>query len=501
VRSLVRNYAEIERAPVSSKDTLGTINPTTSYGSEAKSSQDLIGLTANEQPEMLPPMRFWRFDQMRKEDAAVKSALQLYKLPIKSAQYPVQPADETPEDRMVADALQWNFGLDPGVPGVLDLSWREQLAQALLMLDYGCMFEEIVVGDVDVWYDADGDPHPMRPFSRLLPLFPQTVKMPDGIQTDKQKGTISSLVQDLPKVSPVPGDKLSWHVLDREGSDWFGTSLLRPMYGPWRLKRAVMISAGIGWDRFAFGTPVIRYPVGGGDMKKREAEDIGRNWRAAERGYFVLEGTELDGWAIDVKGGSGSFNDPTPLIHAYDEQIAGAALQNFMTLGISGSGSRAVGDALSEPYYLALQALCDDIIQDKQRRVFRKWVDLNFGPEYDLPKINPSKLTARNVAVLAAAIAALSDAGLSFTDANTVNDIREWLDLRTLPVEAQEAAEEVLDEFPDDVGLEATTNGGPAAPNPENPPPPQRIPQVGATTSSGRPQLAQRRREGEGLGY
>lgn len=483
-----RGYAEVERSPVPQQDALGTTKGGTAYGTDAKTSLDLVGLTANEQPGMLPPMRFWTYDQMRKEDAAVKSSLWLYKLPIRSAQYPVQPAGENPTDRMIADSLSWNFGMGPH-PGLLDLSWREQLAQSLLMLDYGCIFEEIMVGDIDIWYDADGDAHPMRPFTRLMPLFPQTIKMPDGIKVDRRTGMIMSLEQDLPGTRPVPGEKLSWHVLEREGNDWLGTSLLRPMYGAWRLKRAVMISAGIGWDRFAFGTPVIRYPKEGGMKRKREAEDIGRNWQASERGYFVLEGTPEEGWDIDVKGGTGTFNDPTGLIHTYDEQIATAALQHFVVLGRTSTGSRAVGDALSEPYYLALQAICDDIIQDKQRNVFRKWVDMNWGPEYDLPIINPTKLASRNVSVLAAAIAALSDAGLSFTDPDTQADIREWLDLRTLPVASAEAAQAVIDEG---VGLAPTEGGGPAAamPGPREPLP-------GATTGNGRPVLSER--EGEGL--
>jgi hypothetical protein len=52
------------------------------YGTDAKTAIDLVGLTPNESPEMLPPYRFWTYDQMRKEDAAVKSAKQVAPLPL-----------------------------------------------------------------------------------------------------------------------------------------------------------------------------------------------------------------------------------------------------------------------------------------------------------------------------------------------------------------------------------------------------------------------------------
>lgn len=484
-----QSYTTVEIQPRDVTDTLGVNQGATAYGSDNKTGMDLIGMTANESAEMMPPMRFFTFDQMSREDAAVKSTLWLLTQPIRSAFWSLVPATQDPADIMVADALRWQFGLE-GQPGKMDLSWREQLAQKMLMLRYGCMFEEIIEGEVDIFYDADGDPHPIRPFARLAPRFPQSIRFPDGIVTDHSTGYIKTFQQWIPHAQPIPGRKMAWYVLDREGTDWLGTSLLRPMYGSWKLKRAVMISAGIGWDRFAFGTPVIRYPKGGGDLRKKEAEAIGRNWRTHERGYFVLEGNKEQGWDISIEG-SGNMEDPTNLIHVYDEQIASAALQHFIVLGRV-SGPRALGDALAEPYYMFLQSLADDMAEATMKHVFRKWVNMNFGPEYEVPKLAASKLQARNVAILAAALAALADAGFSFTDPDTQNDIRDILDLRKLPDATYDAMKKVLEGDPG-VGIEPTASGGPAATAMPGP----RVPLPGATTANGRPQLS----EGNGLGF
>lgn len=482
LRTLTRSFETLEVQPVQTATVVGSSDGSASYGSDSKDSMGLAGLTTNESAEWQPPLRFFTIDQMRREDAAVKSAFWLLTQPIRSALWSHVPVSRDPADRLIADACDWQFGLGGNDIGKLDLSWREQLSQSLLYLAYGSMFEEIMLGDVDIFYDADGDPHIMRPFSRLAPRFPQTIKVPDGFVTDPRTGLIASLEQWLPDARPIPGNKLVWYVLDREGVDWYGTSLLRPMYGAWKLKRAVMISAGIGWDRFAFGTPVVRYPQGAGGQK-RKAEEMARNWRTHERGWFVLEGTQQQGWDIEIVGGQGNFSDPTPLIHTYDEQIASAALQHFIVLGRTGTGARAVGDALAEPYYMFLQSIADDIAEAKQRHLLRKFVDLNFGAEFDVPKLNVSKLQSRNVAVLAASIAALADAGFSFTDPETQNDVRDILDLRQLPIETQQA----IGSLPDGVGVEPpVTPAPPAMPGPRQP---------AAGT------VALREREGRGLGY
>lgn len=411
-------------------------------------------LTADLNPDLVPPKRFQVYNEMRNEDSVVRSALWLFKLSIRSSQWSLQPASQDPVDLAIADAVAWAFGLE-GELGEMDLGWDEQLQQALLHLDFGSMFEEIVMGDVVDWVDADGDSHPLRTFARCAPRFPGTVRYPNGIQTDPRTGQITYLEQWLPNTQPIPGTSLVYYVLDREGTDWFGRSMLRPMYGPWKLKRAVMISAGMGWDRYAFGTPVVRYPKSGGQTRKREAEGIGRNWRSHERGWVVLEGAVADGWDVQIVGGNSTMGDPTPLVLMYNDEMRVAALQHFTGLGRIASGSRAVADIQVEPYYLAAQALADATAMQKMRLVFRRFIDLNFGTQFSVPTLNVAKMQAKNIQTLAAAIQELAAAGLNYTDADTQNDIRDALDLRHLPETAAAIAE-----APEDLGVEATDNVG-----------------------------------------
>lgn len=407
------------------------------------------------------------YNEMRLSDPTVRSCLWMFKLPIRSATWRVVPSSEDPVDQLVADCVEWQFGLGENeADGRLDKTWDESLQQALLFLDFGAMFEEVVWGDPEVWTDDDGDPHLVRPINRLAPRFPSSV-----IRTahDATTGELDWIEQDLPGARPIPGEKLCHYALDQEGRNWWGTSLLRPMYGSWRLKKALMIAAGIGWDRHAVGTPLVRYPVGGGTAARQTAEKIARDYRVHERGYIALEGpapsagggTNL--WDFDVVNGATTLADPVPLLREYDIQIATAGLQMFARLGQSATGSRAVGEVLSDPFYLAVQALAKHVATVRVRRAVRRFVDVNFGPDVDTPRIDVSKIQAKNVPVLARAIADLSSAGLAFTDVDTQNDIRDQLDLDHIPDDLAI----VLEGLPPETGVEPLPNLDGSSPAPE----------------------------------
>lgn len=436
----------------------------TSHGSDLPWPVSITGLRPTENPELQGRMKYAIYDDMRWSDPAVKSTLWIYKLPTRSARYSLDPASSDPVDRLVADAVAWQFGL-AGLDGQLDLSWSGLIGQSLLCLDFGAHGHEIVEGDPTVWVDVDGDPHDVVPISRLAPRFASSIRYPDGIRTDPVTGRISLVIQDVPGATPIPGDQLLWHVLDREGTDWLGQSLLRVMYGPWRLKRALMIAAGIGWDRYAIGIPAVWYPRGGGAEKKAEAESIARNFRLHERAWMVFEGEKgaPDGWDIDIIGGNQmqTMGDPSNLIRLYDEQIFTGAMQHFMVLGRTSGGNRALGEALGEPFYLSAQAIAEDRVDEIRSVAIRRFVDRNFGRDVDLPKISVSGIQTHDIGVLATAIYDFAQAGLSFTDRDTQNDLRQEMHLRQLPEDLLAP----IDELPDEVGVEAS-------PPPGTPPPP-----------------------------
>lgn len=372
--------------------------------------------------------RFDVYDEMRKSDASVRSTLWMTKLPMRSATWTFSPprGSTDPTDELVADACSALFGVEDR-PARLSTTWDETLSQELLVLDFGCMFGEVIWPDEPwEWRDANGNVHVLWAPMRIAPRYPRTV---DKIETDPLTGQISVFKQWLPGAKPIPPEKLVVQVLDKE-SDWFGTSLLRPMYGPWKLKKELMIAAGIGWDRFAAGIPVMEHPSG--DAAAAKAARIARNVRTHEHAYVAHEGGE-SGWKFRIEGGAGSLPDPTPLLRLYCEQIAEAGLQQFSSLGTTASGNRAVGEVLVEPFYQACQAVAGQVAAVLTRDVVRPFVDVNFGVNVPTPTLAASRIAVQNISTLTQAVSDLHAAGLSFDDLETQNDLRGLLEMRALP--------------------------------------------------------------------
>lgn len=386
-------------------------------------------------PELAGQSKFVVYHEMVTTDPQVLAAYLMYVLPIRAAQWDFEPASEEAEDKVIEEACRVQFGLHDHFEGWLDLSWSESIGSAAQYLKWGSFFEEMVWGDPLQWEPEDGEARTIRPLLRLAPRYPSTIR---EIEVAKD-GTIAQIIQDLPDTSPIPGDKIVPYVHDREGAHWYGKSMLRAMYGPWRLKKAMMIGAAIGWDRYAAGVPVVRYPAGD-QAAERKAQEIGRSYRVHERAWITLPGQPppTGDWSVEILNGSSTLADPTNLLRHYDEQIALGALQMAFKLGSTETGSRAVGEVLADPYYLAVQAVAAYIARQRQKYAVRRFVDVNFGQEYEVPRLVVSKIEAKNVEQLVGAIGSLSGAGHNLTDRETQNFAREQVGLPDLPDDAPE---------------------------------------------------------------
>lgn len=443
---------------------------------------DLVGGGPDVNPELTGRAKFLVYDEMRKTDASVKSMLMFLKLPIRAAVWGLNPkTKDDPIDMVIRDFVAQNLGLE-GEEGWLDLSWDETLQQALTTLDFGVAFEEMVWGDVRTWYDADGDVHIVRPLARLAPRVQTSIYM-----VKMAGGKITELRQNVPNSRPIPGDKLTHLVWEREGNRWDGVSVLRPAWGPWRLKKALMIAAGIGWDRFASGLPVVYHP----DTPEGEeiAKTIGRNIRQHERGYVHIPkgasvAKEDADYVVEIMNGAQTLADPVPLLRFFSEQIAEAGMQQFTRQGLGQTGARATAEVQSDPFFLAVESIAEYVRMARSRQVIRKLVEVNFGQEAAekrTPILTVSKIQARNVEVIAQAIYYLSQAGFKFTDRDANDDIRDMLGLPELQQDfeaqtgiprdqvvavLQEAGLDqatlaaIIAKLPQDIGVARNTNEG-----------------------------------------
>jgi hypothetical protein len=425
-------------------------------------------------PELTGSAKFPVYDEMQKTDSVVKSMLWAFMLPIRSVETEAEPADETPVDRLVADFLAWNLGLGEAL-GELSTSWSQTQRQGLDALVFGCAIEELIWGDLTEWRDADGDVHLVRPLRRLARRPAKTI---ETVERDRF-GRLKKVTQNVPDAKPMPGEKVSFTLFEEEPGTWNGVSLLRSAWGPWKLKRELMVAAGIAFDRYSSGIPKVRYPAGNaGD--KTKAEEMGREIRAHERGYVALEGAAEQGWDLEILGGAQTIADPMPLMRSYNLEILFAGMQAFMALGITESGSRAVGNVQQRPYYEAVDAVNHDLARLRTRQVVERIKTVNFGAQVETPVLRPAHIHTIDPEKLGA-IADLAPY-FNFTDREADDDVRDLLGLTKrevadalgIPRDQLESAlraagldqatlAQIADALPDEVGVAVSPNGKPPA--------------------------------------
>lgn len=434
---------------------------------------DVYGGGPDVNPELTGSAKFDVYGEMSKTDPSIKGLLMFLLLPVRSAAWGLEPKDDSPVARAVRDMVAWNLGLE-GKDGELDLSWDELLQQgAGQILKMGPCLEELVWDDVRSWRDADGDEHLVRPLRRLMLLPARSI-----LKVNRDRGRVVSVEQER-QSTPVPGDKLSYMVFEREENHWDGVSVLRPAWGAWKMKKALMIAAGIGWDRFASGLPAIWHPDDP-DAEER-AKRMGRGIRSHERGYVhfpvPVGATKAESdWGIEILSGAQSLADPVPLLRWYSAQEAEAGMQQFTELGETATGSRATAAVQVDPFFLAVQTLANYYRRERSRQVIRKIVEVNFGRqavEDFMPQLVVSKVQARNVEVISRAIADLAPLGFRLTEREDQDDVRELIGFGKLPDdlesrgidrerlrqilasagldEAQLAA--IVNELPEDIGV------------------------------------------------
>jgi hypothetical protein len=396
---------------------------------------DALGSDREVNPDLVGGERYRNLDSMVMSDPVVSGGLLSIKLPMGAAEWKLQAASEDPVDEVIADAARRQFGLDEEADSWLAGGWDALLWQSLLHLDYGSMTQEIVWRDEPVtWRDRDGDEHPLLVIDRMGPRYPHAL---DRYKPGPGPGQPLASVHQWGVKNALPGGKLVHLVHAPHLSRFTGSSILRPAYGVWKLKRKMIVSAAVGFDRFASGVPIVRSPGTGGAEEERLARGIGRDYKNHERSYFWLKGRKPGngeaGWDVEVLNGSGTLADPIPQLRHYDEQMVSAILGRFFMLGSTDVGSRAVGEVLSEPFYQALNWHAGRVARELTQQLVAKWVRVNFGEDVAVPRITCGTIQQKNLPVKGEFLAQASAAGVTFQDREAQNTIRAWADVPPLP--------------------------------------------------------------------
>lgn len=374
------------------------------------------GTTEEHTPELRWPLSIEIYDQMRRQDAQIRSVLRAVVLPILRTDWWIEPNGARDEVvQLVAEDL--NLPIKGAAPTPTRrtrdrFSWNEHLRLALLMLPYGfSIFEqEARIDDRGMARLAKLSLRPARTISSF------NVGADGGLESIEQYGHIET-------AGPVQIDvnRLVAYVYEKEGGNWAGTSLLRPAYKNWLLKDRLLRINTMTIERNGLGIPI--YEAGPEEKDLTPGTTMAQDMRAGES----AGGATPNGSKMRLVTPEGALPDALPSIRYHDEQIARAVLAHFLNLGTQ-TGSWALGSTFADFFTLSLQALAQQVADIATQHVVEDIVDWNWGEAEPAPLIGFQEIGSQQQAT-AAAIKLLADAGILLPDRSLEEAMRQTLGL------------------------------------------------------------------------
>jgi len=360
--------------------------------------------------ELEPPNCYAVYDKMRKGDGGIAAILRVLKQPLLNADWSIEPASESATDKMIAEVIREDMF------EALNVSFGSWLSQSLLHLDYGAMVFE------KVWrIDESG----LVRLRKLAPRLPASIT---EWNVDTNGGLAGIKQQAPPNYKPVeiPVDKLLVFTNELEGSDYRGTSVLRPAYKHWKYIDGLERIAAIAMEKRALG---VDKGILKGDAinttRQREMETALMGLHAHEKQFIVVAEGQTD-YEL-VTGGQG-LPDALPLIQHHFLMCLRSVVVEFVGMGAGSTGSLAMSRDKTSWVLLCLGGIGDYISDTVSRHLFQPWVDYNWNGA-KAPRLVYSRLEQRDVAVFADAVQKLTASGALTADETLETDTRDLLSL------------------------------------------------------------------------
>lgn len=388
--------------------------PTTELGyANASAGGWWTAVSEETTPELVWPLSVRVYDQMRRQDAQVRSVLRAVTLPVLRTPWRVVPNGARDEVvALVAEDLGLPVEGEPAAGGRRTrdrFSWSEHLRMALLSLPLGHMYFEQV---------ARIDESGRARLRKLAPRMPRTlaainVAADGGLESIEQYVQVASRAQSV----KIPVSRLVAYVHEREAGNWLGESLLRPAYKNWLVKDRLLRVQAQTIERNGMGVPLYKGAEGEDDLTT--GRDMAASWRSGEAaGAAVPHGADLL-----LRGVDGHLPDADPAIRYHDEQIARAVLAHFLNLGTQ-TGSWALGSTFADFFTLGLQTVAEAIADTANQHIVEDIVDWNFGPDEPAPQLVFEEIGSRQAAT-AQAVKLLVDAGILRPDRQLEEAVRQ----------------------------------------------------------------------------
>ena len=376
------------------------------------------------------------YDEMRRSDSTVDAGIQAVSLPIRRANWYVEPASEDKQDVEMADFIHDNL------MEFMSITWDDFLRQALLNIVFGVsVFEK-------VFEIRNIDGKDMICWRKFAP------RMATTIQRWELKSGEDGIVQNTNEGGEVeiPMEKLLVFCNDKEGDNWWGISKLRKAYKPWYIKSNLEKIDAIAHERQGLGLPSVKLDANASPEEIAKAVTVLQAMSAHEEGYLI-QPANLNVEFMDMKA-SGT-KDAARAIGYHDRQILKAFLAQFINLGSDASGSRALSEDQTTLFLQSIEAIADGIKDVINKYAVKQLIDMNWDGVSIYPKLQHSGIAREDIDKLSTTYQRLTQSGGIKAEPGDNAHWRKKLGLPEATEEEEPAKEEKeeIEETAKDLGL------------------------------------------------
>jgi hypothetical protein len=347
---------------------------------------------------------------MSDNDDTIGEILFAIEMLIRSVEWPVEPASDTPADVEAAAFVE-------SCRDDMSSSWPDFISTVLTMLPYGWSAVETVYKQRD---GVDSRFSDGRIGWKKLAYQPQEALV-DWVMDDT--GGIQGMKWSAGGTRGVlPIEKmLLFRTTTARGPN--GRSVLRNAYRSWFFKKRLEEIVTIGADRDLNGLPVMGIPaddiLDNGAFFAEAKKLVTRIKRDEQWGAVVpLEYDEnnnpLYEFEVMSSDGATSLSAVKDLISMFAQNIAGVVLADFVRLGRDTIGSKALADPKQQLFQKALEGWVTGIAEVLNRHAIPRLFALNNMPVEVLPRFVPEQVEDTDLGDLGNFIQATGTAGMDW---------------------------------------------------------------------------------------
>ncbi len=311
------------------------------------------------------------------------------------------------------------------------------------MFVHGFSLHEIVPG----WMPYKGVPGgKARIIARLAERLQRTViggwREKDGaLEAIEQRG-YGSLVPNV----KIPASQVLLFSLDREGRNYEGNSGLRSVAHIAQVRQLLIKLLPIAHDRESLKIPNLEATDKDVDPLDKSEADAAIQDLMHLRAHEMLAYICPPGWKLVWTGADAT--NKSNILDSYErlgQQMLYAWMSQHAGLGTTTTGSRAVGDVLSEQFWAVLQfyaryheSVWNGIGTRTYTGAIKRLVDWNFGPQEEYPRLSLTVQKPRDLGGIASLLTAAKNAGALTADDGIEDVVREEAGFPPMPDEARD---------------------------------------------------------------